>query len=248
MKATCDRAIRQAYVGLFVMYCVLTVGCGAVANSSNVQGKRLFMAGQYSQALQSFERAVQQDPQNADAYYNMAATYHKLGASSANAQYLNQAEVLYNECLNRNASHTDCYRGLAVLLVETNRKDKAFTLLRGWNAAEPRSTDPKLELARLYKEFGDTQTASDLVVDAIKQNPRDARANRAMGMLREQQGELNLALDSYQRALNANSMQPDLAAKVASLQQSIATQYAGQPGARSTQMATTLPVPTAGRY
>ena len=110
------------------------------------------------------------------------------------------------------------------------------------------STDPKLELARLYKEFGDTQTASDLVVDAIKQNPRDARANRAMGMLREQQGELNLALDSYQRALNSNSMQPDLAAKVASLQQSIATQYAGQPGARSTQMATTLPVPTAGRY
>ena len=97
------------------MYCVLTVGCGAVANSSNVQGKRLFMAGQYSQALQSFEKAVQQDPQNADAYYNMAATYHKLGASSANAQYLNQAEVLYNECLNRNASHTDCYRGLAVL-------------------------------------------------------------------------------------------------------------------------------------
>ena len=248
MKATCFPSKNLLKVALFLAYCAAIVGCGTVANSNNMQGKRLFMAGQYNQALQSFEKAVQRDPQNADAYYNMAATYHKLGTSSENQQYLNQAEVLYNECLNRDAGHTDCYRGLAVLLVETNRKDKAFTLLRGWNAADPQSADPKLELARLYKEFGDSQTASDLVVDAIKQDPTNARANRAMGMLREQQGELALALDSYQRALQANSMQPDLAAKVASLQQSIATQYAGQTGARSTQTASTVPVPTSGRY
>ena len=221
-----------------------STGCGTLANNNNVQGKRLYEQGQYNEALSSFQKAVQRDPNNADTYYNMARTYHHLGQTSGNDQYMKQAEILYNDCLNRDANHEDCYRGLAVLLIETDRKESAFTLLRRWNASNPVSADPKLELARLYKEFGDSQQAQDLVADALRVDPQDARANRAMGMLREEQGQLAEALDSYQRAFSSNAMQADLREKIASLQQSVAAQYAGQTGARTASTASTVPVPT----
>ncbi|HAN98352.1 MAG TPA: hypothetical protein DCQ98_13380 [Planctomycetaceae bacterium] len=226
-----------------VLACLLlsaSPGCGMFAGSNNVQGKRLFQSGQYDQAIASFQQALQRDPTNADACYNLATTYHHLGMATRNTSLVTQAESLYNQALDRDPNHVDAHRGLAVLLVQDERKESAFTLLRRWNAASPLSAEPKVELARLYREFGDDKTASELLAEAIKQDPRNVRAFRAMGLIREEQGELASALESYQRALMVNGMQPDLAPKIAALQQRVAMGGLVDPATR-TALGSTLP-------
>jgi tetratricopeptide (TPR) repeat protein len=93
-----------------------------------VDGVRYFQQGQYPVALQRFDAALTIDPQNADTYYNKAAVYHRMGLATRDQNTLNQAESLYNQCLNLNPNHVDCHRGLAVLLAETGRTDKSVAL------------------------------------------------------------------------------------------------------------------------
>ena len=103
-----------------------------VADGQNIEGVRLEQLGQHQQALQRFQQAITSNPTNADAYYNMAATYHRIGIQQKDQRQLEQAETLYNQCLDLNENHVDCRRGLAVLLTETNRSDRAFNLMKNW--------------------------------------------------------------------------------------------------------------------
>ena len=97
------------------------MGCGMVSTSQNMQGVQLYQKGQLYGAMEKFQKAMATDPNDANAYYNMASSLHRLGIANKDPNALQQAEQLYNECLNRNPNHTDCYRALAVLLVETDR-------------------------------------------------------------------------------------------------------------------------------
>ena len=107
------------------------------ANSQNAQGVRLYQQGYYQQAIAKFQQASTSQPQDPDSYYNMAATYHRMGKASGNKAELTQAESMYNQCLDRDPNHRDCYRGLAVLLAEQHRNDEAQRLLQGWASAIP---------------------------------------------------------------------------------------------------------------
>lgn len=122
---------------------------------------------------------------------------------------------------------SDCYRGLAALLVDTKRADSAFTLLQRWSDRSPQIANPRVELARLYEEFGDRESARRHLTDAIQIDQRHPRAWAALANLREQQGELAQALADYQQAYSLNGAPPELASRISHLQQRIATAGSG---------------------
>jgi tetratricopeptide (TPR) repeat protein len=192
-------------------------GCRMAATGQNVEGVRQYQQGQYPAALQRFQQAVAADPANADAYYNLAATVHRMGVQSGDRQALSEAEKLYNECLNHSPNHVDCHRALAVLLVETDRSDRAFALLKNWAVRSPQLADSRIELARLYHEFGDRETAKLHLDEAIRIDHQNPRAWAALGRLREDAGDYQLAMENYQRSLSLNTFQPGVAARVADL-------------------------------
>ncbi len=136
-------------------------------------------------------------------------------------KYYEQAETLYNQCLDHDGNHLDCHRALAVLLVETNRSDKAFTLLKRWAEKNPTAADPRVELARLYEEFGEPETAKRYLEEAVAMDVQNSRAWAALAQLREQSGDVQQALADYQRAYGLDNLQPGVASKIASLQQQI---------------------------
>jgi tetratricopeptide (TPR) repeat protein len=81
---------------------VSSTGCGMVAHRQNAQGVQLYQQGYYQQAIAKFQQATTTDPQDADSFYNMAATYHRMGKlNNNNKADLAQAESLYNQCLDR---------------------------------------------------------------------------------------------------------------------------------------------------
>jgi len=192
-------------------------------SGQNLEGKRLYESGQYTAAVERFQGAIQEDPENADAYYNMASAYHRMGIDQGNQSHLAQAEMLYNLCLDKNEDHVDCHRALAVLLVETGRTDAAFRLMKNWAGKSPDFPDARIELARLYQEFGDPSTAKVHLDQAIQIDPANARAWSASGMLHEQTGNYNQALANYYRSYNSNSLQPEVVNRIASIQRSMAT-------------------------
>lgn len=199
----------------------LAAGCSQVTSQGlNSEGVRLYQMGNYQQAAATFQRAVASDPRSATGYYNLAASLHKSGKLTGRTEDLAEAERLYNQCLEYDPNHAECYRGLAVLLTETNRQDAAFRLLEGWAARSPQLADPRIELARLWEETNRVDQASAQLVNALAIDPHNARALTALGRLREVSGDRAQALANYQRSLAINRFQPEVQTRVAALQAS----------------------------
>ncbi|MCR9119837.1 MAG: tetratricopeptide repeat protein [bacterium] len=237
-------SLTAATVGALIL--VSTVGCHWRSTGQNLQGVRLVKSGQYAPALEKFQQAAATSPKNADAYYNMGATFHHMARQSRDPAAINQAETLYNQCLDIDPDHTDCYRGLAVLLAETDRKDAAQRLLENWARSNPTSAEPRIELARIYHEFGNTETARLHVNQALQNDPYNARAWRVAGYMQEQEGNSLDALAYYQRSYQRDTMQPDLANRIAALQQRTNAQMSTLSGQNGTRLVT--PQPTTARY
>ena len=198
------------------------IACGGctnfIAQGRNAEGVCLFEAGQYQAALVQFQEATSIDSANADGYYNLAATYHRLGRLQGQSGELDRAETFYRQCLDRQPDHVDSHRGLAVLLVEKGRSNEAVHLLQVWAEQQPWLADPKIELARLYEEFGNRAAAEERLVEAVRADPSSARSWAALGKLREETGQCAQALWNYQRSLQLDEAQPEVAARVAVLE------------------------------
>ena len=211
------------------MCTLVFAGCNT-ANKQNAMGRASFLNGQYSQAINQFQQALVANPQNSDAMYNLGATYYTLGKQSRNSQWINQAEQLYRQAIAHDDQHIDSHRALAGLLVESGRKSYAFDLLNSWRQRYPRSAEPMIELASLYSEFGDQNQATNLLADALQVDGTNTRALKAMGYIRESQGQLNLALDNYLRSYQLDSRQADVAQLITRLQTRIAQGTQNQVG------------------
>lgn len=208
-----------ALTGLAAIVIAVQLGCsGMTARSLNAEGVRLYQSGNYQQAAASFQKAIASNPRSASAYYNLASSLHKSGKLHNRPQDLQQAEQLYNQCLDYDPNHAECYRGLAVLLAETNRQDASYRLLEGWASRSPQSAEPRIELARLYEETNNLPLAASQLEQAVTIDPNNARALTALGRLRESTGDTQQALANYQRSLAINRFQPTVEARVASLQ------------------------------
>ena len=215
----CKRRMPVAALVVLTGLSLFITGCGGItASGRNAEGVRLFQQSQYDQALRQFQEASYAEPANADAYYNLAATYHRLGKLNNQSGELEKAETYYNLCLDRNRNHADCYRGLAVLLAEQGRTQEAFRLVEGWVSQQPTSPDAKIELARLNEELGDRNKAKEYLVEALTLQPDNPRALAALGKIREESGDSAQAIANYQRSLWYNSRQPQLASRISALQ------------------------------
>ncbi|MEM9186360.1 MAG: tetratricopeptide repeat protein [Planctomycetota bacterium] len=209
---------RAPWAALAVAALAAATGCNTVTSQAkNSEGVRLYQQGAFPQAATQFQEAIAANPESPDGYYNLAASLHKTGTLYSRPDDLRQAEVLYNQCLERDPNHVECYRGLAVLLAETDRRDASFRLMNHWNMSSPDNPDPKIELARLLEETGQPDQATAQLVAALTVDPDNARAFTALGRLRDQAGDHRQALADYQRSLQLNRFQPEVASRVAAL-------------------------------
>ena len=179
---------------LALLVCVCLTGCNLAADRANRAGTISYNSGQFSKAINDFQKALTSNPSNADAYYNLGSSYFQLGKQQQNKQWVEQAESLFRQSIALNNQHTDAHRSLACLLVETDREEFAFDLINSWRTRNPGSTEPLVELARLHHEYGDNRRATDFLADALRLDTNNLRALKAMGRVRETQGQINLAL------------------------------------------------------
>jgi len=200
-------------VGL--LFCCNLLGCTRIVQ--NGTGVTLYQQGRYAEALHMFEQAKQTNPTDPDTHYNLASTYHRLGTAAKDQKMLDNAEAIYNQALELSPNHVECHRALAVLLVQTDRSDKAFTLLKRWAQRSPNISDARVELAKLHQEFNQTKIAEQYLDEALAMDPNNARAWAERGRLRENSGELMQAVQNYQQSIALNSLQPELYQRIGAL-------------------------------
>ncbi len=210
--------LRLATLAFMPLLAFSLSGCNVTSTGHNMYGRQLYEQGQYTAAIQSFQQALRDDPRSADAYYNLAATYSHLGRQQNNANWLQQADQLYQYAIALNPMHNESYRGYSALMMQNGRSAEALQLMQNWRAQAPQSAEPVIEMARMYHETGQRDQATQLLVDALNIEPTNARALKAMGRIREESGQYQLALDNYIRSYQSNNLQADVAQKIASLQ------------------------------
>ncbi len=199
---------------------VLPLGSGCTnmtAEGRNSQGAKYYQQARYDMAISEFQNAVNQSPDSPEGYYNIGMTYHTLGQNSREATYYAQAEQYYKLCLAKNAHHEACREKYAELMFETGRVVEAFNFLHDWEVVNKDAAAPKLAMAKLYRDAGRPEDALNYLNAAAQKEPQNPRVYNALGSLREANGDTALALENYRVSYQLNSMQPEIATKIAQL-------------------------------
>ncbi len=199
---------RMTWFGVLALF---LTGCVSESQermqAHNENGLRLFQQGKYNDVRQSFESALDLKKDDAGLLYNVGECYDRLGDGA-------NAERYYNECLQRSPNHGPCRHALTVLLVREGRGQDAVNMVQAWLVHEPQLPDALVEDAWLWRQSGNLPNAKTRVEEALEKEPRNNRALIELAQIYETMHRPERALDLYQRCLEQNPRQPEVAARV----------------------------------
>ncbi|MFN6107163.1 MAG: tetratricopeptide repeat protein [Planctomycetaceae bacterium] len=191
---------------------ILGSGCNSFqGNLNNQSGMRHFQSGDFTAAKDEFQRAVADQPHNADYLHNLASALKREGQ-------LEEAERRYQRALAANRSHQPSYHGLATLYREQGRGAEARDLLAGWQGEQPYTPEPYIELAWLEKEQGNPAAAERYLGQALRIRPNDHVAAAQLGQVYEELNQPERAYALYKRSLYTRWYQPEVEARLTRLE------------------------------
>lgn len=186
-------------------------GCnGPHAFVSNQAGMFDYKRGNYTAARSEFQRAVANDPYNADYYHNMASAMRRQGDIAG-------AESVYRQALKVDPAHQATYHSLAVMLKDQGRGEEALATMQTWVASQPYSPKPYIETAWLKREMGDVAGSEELLLTARRLDPQDHIAAAQLGQLYQDTHQPDRAAAMYKISLNKRWYQPEVQSRLATL-------------------------------
>jgi tetratricopeptide (TPR) repeat protein len=209
---------------LFVLGAVtILAGCNTLHGGFNNRlGSTFYRQGNYTMARDEYQRAIANDPWNADYVHNLATAMKRQGDIAG-------AEATYHRAIEIDPGHQPSYHGLALLLKEQGRTTEAADLLQGWVAQQPYSAEPYIEMAWLKRETGDLKGAEEMLQTALRVKPNDPIATAQLGQLYQDTNQPDRAVAMYRRSLFTRWNQPQVQSRIGQMQRQGANGYVGQP-------------------
>ncbi|MGI6400684.1 MAG: tetratricopeptide repeat protein [Thermoguttaceae bacterium] len=224
-KRSTARAIQRVTLALALGSSVLwTSGCASSSSSAsmrNAAGVESFSAGHYDDAIVFFQDSLNDDPTNAETYYNLASAYQRKAAETGDMVLLGQAEDAYWTALEHNPNSETivcCYRGLATSAMARGDAIGALHTLESWRDRNPDSIEPRLEIAYLLEAQQKDSEAYDVLKEVAEEAPDDYRAYYKMGVLAERAGDLEDAMENAVTAYRLNPSDASVAQRTRNLE------------------------------
>lgn len=172
------------------------------------QGVYFYRQREMAKALQSYQKVIELDPAQVEAYNNMGILYQDLGD-------FNRAQEAYQKALEINPRYEKAHNNLGTLFYLTNRYEESMTAFQKALAINPRNIESYCNLGALYKKIGQVEKAVECYQKALTINPLHGETHYNIGLLYEHVEQIEPAIDHYQKFIQLSSKtHPDLVAKV----------------------------------
>jgi tetratricopeptide (TPR) repeat protein len=106
---------------------------------------------------------------------------------------------------------------LSALLVREGRQPEAVRMVQDWLAREPKRAAAYAEDGWLWHEAGDLPRAQARFQQALALDPHDCRALTELALVYEEMQRPDRAVVLYERCLEQNPNQPDVAKRLTGL-------------------------------
>ncbi len=147
--------------------------------------------------------------QNADD-----AVYFNLGLSYSHLKKFDQAREYYFRAIDKKSGHADAYLHVGLDYVVSGAPNLGIPWVFRAHALAPERPDISYALVQQLVSLGYSNTAQEVLVEAVANHPHDALLAVANGDLKRSNGDPAAAIESYQRAL---AEQPGLTAALVGL-------------------------------
>lgn len=133
-------------------------------------------SAKWAVAIEAYEKAIELEPDYADAYCNLGAVRYNQGQRAA-------ARRAFEACLEREADHVEANFNLANVLEEEGDDGGALAHYRRALASDPLYPDLHINLALLYEKIGRKRGACDHWRRYLQLDPRGSWADVARARL-----------------------------------------------------------------
>jgi tetratricopeptide (TPR) repeat protein len=165
-------------------------------------GVAMSIKGNDDRAIEYLTEAIQIDPCNAEARFNLGTIYLQRGL-------LEQAVGEYEKAVEAKPDYAKSWSHFGVALARMGRVDEAVEKFRRVVALEPNSPDAHLNLARALTDKGLSGEAIEHLQRAIGLAPSDVAARCRLGRLLLQKGLVEQAVAEYEQALKIDPADKD---------------------------------------
>ena len=213
---------------------ILLVACAAEKKDFMASARELESRTLFAPAMKEYEEAIEENPNNAEAYYRIGALANELGNTEFAAQKFRQA-------LNIDANHPGAKRAMTTYHInrgtiarQQGRLSAARSELQAAVRVDPRSSVAQLELGRVHEAEGRLDDALQAYIASAKADPHNIDTQLALGrgyLAQKQYAEAETALKAV---LDAN---PDRAEAHAGLGEAYFHQDKKQPAQQAFEQA-----------
>ncbi|MBN3939407.1 serine protease, partial [Nostoc sp. NMS9] len=163
----------------------------------NNLGDALYDQKKLDAAVAAYEKAIQLNPNYADAYYN-------LGNALSEQKKLDAAVTAYQKAIQLNPNDAKAYYNLGIALTQQKKLDAAVAVLQKVIQLNPNDATGYIILGLLLSQQNKSDAAVSAYEKAIQLNPNDARAYNNLGDALYDQKKLDAAVAAYEKAIQLN--------------------------------------------
>ena len=157
--------------------------------------------GKFGAAIKAYKKAIEQQPDYADPYYNLGNVLQNQGKQD-------QAIEAYKKAIRIKPDFAWAQNNIGVVLQDQGRLNQAVKAYKKAIEIQPDFADPYFNLGVVFQDQGKLDKAIKTYKKALGVKPDNALAYNNLGNALKDQGNLNEALDAYKKAIE---IQPDYA-------------------------------------